>query len=473
MVFSSSIFLLYFLPIFLLAYQFIPKQFKNYFILLASIFFYSWGAPKFLFVILASTIIDFFIVKTLFKSQAENKRKRLLFLSIFINLGLLLYFKYSNFFVENVNSLLSSFGMENVGWTKVLLPIGISFYTFQTLTYSIDVYRGKSKPLEKLADYLLYIMSFPQMIAGPIVRFNEIAKQITNRKDSIDDKLIGFYRFCIGLAKKVLIANVMAEQADLIFNQDTAGLSMGNAWLGILAYTFQIYFDFAGYSDMAIGLGRMMGFRFPENFNSPYTASSITEFWRKWHITLGDFMRDYLYIPLGGNRVPTKARWFFNLWLVFLLSGLWHGASWNFVLWGAFHGMFLILDRLFLIKILKRTGKLTSTLITFIIVMLGWVIFRIEEIEKIGPYFKKLFSFTDFSKSELIPAFGLIGSVAFIFSFITSFAWGKKLENFFFKKENYTTFQTCVLTLFSILLFAICLSSVTGSEFNPFIYFRF
>ena len=347
MVFSSSIFLLYFLPLFLLVYHLVGAKYKNYVILFSSILFYSWGAPKFLFVILGSTIIDFYIVRQLFRSSEVSKRKLLLSLSIFINLGLLVYFKYANFFIENLNYSLASIGVNNVEWVNVVLPIGISFYTFQTLTYSIDVYRNKHKPLNKLTNYLVYIMSFPQMIAGPIVRFSHIADQIVSRKEVIDDKLIGFYRFSIGLAKKVLIANVMAEQADLIFGSDYSVLSTTNAWLGMLAYTFQIYFDFSGYSDMAIGLGKMMGFKFPENFNSPYVARSISEFWRRWHITLGDFMRDYLYIPLGGNRVKLKYRLYFNLWIVFILSGLWHGASWNYLIWGAYHGVFLILDRLF------------------------------------------------------------------------------------------------------------------------------
>ena len=344
MVFSSVIFLFYFLPAFLVVYFLSPRKVKNYTALLASIAFYAWGAPKFVFVILASTIIDFFIVKALHNASEERKRKGFLMISLVMNLGLLAYFKYANFFVENLNAALNSIGLEQVGWTSVALPIGISFYTFQTLTYSIDVYRRIHEPLKKVSDYLLYIMAFPQMIAGPIVRFTHIADQIVKRKDTLDDKLVGFYRFCIGLAKKVLIANVMAEQADLIFSSNLNELTTPMAWIGMIAYTFQIYFDFSGYSDMAIGLGRMMGFRFPENFNAPYISTSITEFWRRWHMTLSGFMRDYLYIPLGGSRVNSNGRLYFNLALVFLLSGLWHGASWNFVIWGAFHGFFLILD---------------------------------------------------------------------------------------------------------------------------------
>ena len=473
MVFSSNIFLLYFLPIFLLLYHFVDRRFKNQLILAASIIFYSWGAPKFIFVILASTIIDFFIVKRMYWNKSLLHKRFLLALSIFINLGLLLYFKYANFFVENMNASLETFGFSQVKWTYVALPIGISFYTFQTLTYSIDVYRRVHAPLEKVTDYLLYILSFPQMIAGPIVRFNSIADQISQRKESADDKLLGFYRFSIGLAKKVLIANVMAEQDDLIFNGDLSQLNIASAWLGLLAYTFQIYFDFSGYSDMAIGLGRMMGFRFPENFNSPYISQSISEFWRRWHITLGSFMRDYLYIPLGGNRVASKYRLFFNLWVVFLLSGLWHGASWNFVIWGAYHGVFMILDRLFLLKILNRMGKIPSVIITFLLVMIGWVVFRLESMDKIIIYMSKLFSLHSSLEFEAIPAFGFISIIALIFSFLVLFKQGKKLEILVFHTERYALKYHFIFTIVSILLLILSISSISSSDFNPFIYFRF
>jgi alginate O-acetyltransferase complex protein AlgI len=473
MIFSSTIFLLYFLPIFLLVYHLVGQKYKNYTILAASIFFYSWGAPKFIFVILGTTIIDFYIVKSIYLSQDAARRKTLLILSIIINLGLLAYFKYANFFVENLNEVLSSFGFTRLAWTAVALPIGISFYTFQTLTYSVDVYRKLHAPLEKATDYLLYIMSFPQMIAGPIVRFNSIADQLVERKETIDEKLIGFYRFCIGLAKKVLIANVMAEQADLIFTSDLSNLSTSNAWLGILAYTFQIYFDFSGYSDMAIGLGMMIGFKFPENFNSPYISQSISEFWRRWHITLGNFMRDYLYIPLGGNRVDSKYRLFFNLWIVFLLSGLWHGASWNYVIWGGFHGLFLILDRLFLLNLLKKAGKIPATLFTFFIVMIGWVIFRLENLSDLKVYLYKMFSFNSDFKLDNIPSFYGIVFFAILFSFAASFKIGAKLEAYIFQRKNYNLVEYFIFLIFSFILFFISISAVVSSDFNPFIYFRF
>ncbi|MDD2982909.1 MAG: MBOAT family protein [Crocinitomicaceae bacterium] len=473
MIFSSTIFLLYFLPIFLLVYHLVPRNLKNYIILAASIFFYSWGAPKFIFVILGITLIDFYIVKVIHQSKDAKRRKILLILSIILNLGLLAYFKYANFFVENLNDVLGSIGFTQLAWTSVALPIGISFYTFQTLTYSVDVYRKVHEPLEKASDYLLYIMSFPQMIAGPIVRFNSIADQIINRKETIDEKLIGFYRFCIGLAKKVLIANVMAEQADLIFNGDLSNLSTANAWLGILAYTFQIYFDFSGYSDMAIGLGMMIGFKFPENFNSPYISQSISEFWRRWHITLGNFMRDYLYIPLGGNRVDSKYRLFFNLWIVFLLSGLWHGASWNYVIWGGFHGLFLILDRLFLLKFLQKTGRVFATLFTFFIVMIGWVIFRLENLSDLKVYLSKMFEFNSDFQFDHIPSFYGMLFFAILFSFAASFKRGAKLEVYIFEKDKYSLMSNFMFLIASFVLFFVSISAVVSSDFNPFIYFRF
>ncbi len=473
MIFSSIIFLCYFLPLFLVLYHISGKSIRNNIILIGSIFFYAWGAPKFLFVILASTILDFYIVKNLYLSQSISRKRLFLSLSLTMNLGLLAYFKYANFFVGNINQLLSFFGVEQIAWVSVALPIGISFYTFQTLTYSIDVYRGIQRPLDKLSDYLLYIMSFPQMIAGPIVRFNLIADQIVDRKESIDDKLSGFNRLSIGLAKKVLIANVMAEQADLILNGDLINLSSSSAWIGIIAYTFQIYFDFSGYSDMAIGLGKLMGFRFPENFDSPYIAKSISEFWRRWHMTLGGFMRDYLYIPLVGNRVKSNMRLYFNLWLVFLLSGFWHGASWNFVIWGAYHGFFLILDRFFFAQFLKRIGKIPSMLITFFLVMMGWVIFRLESISDIVTFFHRLFSFRGCSSFHTVPSFNTILLLAIFFSFFKATNIGDKIVHYFFHQDRYGIMEHIGLFLMSICLFVLSMSSLVASDFNPFIYFRF
>jgi len=474
MVFSSSLFLTVFLPIFLIIYNIVGSKLKNWVILIASIIFYSWGAPKFVFILIGSTIIDFYLVRMMYNTKLLSKKRALLIISITLNLGLLAYFKYANFFIENVNSFLNIVGVNPISWINILLPIGISFYTFQTLTYSIDIYRGVHKPLDKVNDYLLYIMSFPQMIAGPIVRFNTIADQIVDRKETIDDKLMGFIRFSIGLAKKVLIANVMGEQADIIMNGDISTLSTGAAWIGILAYTFQIYFDFSGYSDMAIGLGRMMGFKFPENFNNPYVSQSITEFWRRWHITLGSWMRDYLYIPLGGSKVSTKRRLYFNLWFVFLISGLWHGASWSFVVWGAYHGFFLVIERLMLLKVYKRIGKLPSVIITFLIVVVGWVFFRIEQFDQAVLFLSKMFTWNvaDVGFST-IPSFALFSIIAFIFSFSTISKIGAKACDFLFTPSTYRQSVYYWLIPISFVLFALSLSSITSSGFNPFIYFRF
>ena len=473
MVFSSITFLLFFLPFFIISYIASPTKFKNWVILLFSLFFYAWGAPKFIFILLGSTIIDFYLVRYMHLSKTKATKQLLLTLSITLNVGLLAYFKYANFFVDNLNSILTSIGYTSITWTNVLLPIGISFYTFQTLTYSIDVYRKIHAPLHKVQDYLLYIMSFPQMIAGPIVRFNLIADQIEEREEAYSEKIHGFFRFCIGLAKKILIANVVGAQADLIMNQNPDDLSSGMAWIGILAYTFQIYFDFSGYSDMAIGLGKIMGFSFPENFNNPYTATSITDFWRRWHMTLGQWMRDYLYIPLGGNKVNSVGRLYFNLIFVFLVSGLWHGASWNFVFWGGFHGVFLILDRLFLIKLMSKLGKLPKISLTFFLVMIGWVFFRIEDMDMALSYTQKLFDLSDLSVQNISSEFILIAIFATLFSYITLFKFGQRLEHFIFYKAGYSKLQYGYLTALSLALFIISVSKITTADFNPFIYFRF
>jgi len=407
------------------------------------------------------------------REEKPKKKKCLLSLSILLNLGLLAYFKYANFFVENVNAFLGTMGVESVSWTAVLLPIGISFYTFQTLTYSIDVYRKVHAPLKKVTDYMLYIMMFPQLIAGPIVRYNEIADQITDRKNNLDDFLMGFFRFVIGLSKKVLVANVMGAQADAIMGQeDFSQLDTASAWMGALAYSFQIYFDFSGYSDMAIGIGRMLGFKFPENFDSPYVSKSITEFWRRWHITLGTWMRDYLYIPLGGNRV-SSSRLYFNLWLVFLVSGLWHGASWNFVLWGVLHGLFLILDRLFLSDLLKKVGAIPASLFTFFVILLAWVLFRIESLSDAMVYYKRMFAF-DFSGSELVLSseFKLVLVFAVLFSFWAALPSIQSLISKVYYNVQSRRLTFSLLGLCSVL-YILSLSNLATTDFNPFIYFRF
>ncbi len=475
MVFSSAIFLLYFLPLFFLCYYLIPTRFRNFFILLSSIFFYSWGAPKFIFVIIGTTVLDFFLVRKMYYSSKKWQQKFFLLLSLSMNLGLLFYFKYSNFFVQNINEVLYSFGFVELEWTQLLLPIGISFYTFETVTYVVDVYRRVHAPLKNFWDYQLYIILFPKLIAGPIIRFHEIADQITDRSknDTYQFRLNGFIRFVLGLSKKVLIANVMGAYADSIFNGSLNDLSSLSAWLGIIAYTFQIYFDFSGYSDMALGLGMMMGFVFPENFNNPYTAHSITDFWRRWHITLGAWMRNYLYIPLGGNKV-SKRRLYFNLWLVFLASGFWHGASWNFIIWGAYHGLFLILERGFLLDFYKKIHPFLKTCFTFVIVMIGWVFFRIEHFEQAILFIQKLFTFkgSQVNFTLLGPETITIFVIGTLFAFFTSFKKGEQIQDWLYSKSH--TFKSHIaLSFLALFLFSLSIASITGTGFNPFIYFRF
>jgi alginate O-acetyltransferase complex protein AlgI len=423
--------------------------------------------------VLGSIAIDFYIVKWLY--QSEGKKRRLLTgLSILLNVGLLAYFKYANFLVDNFNVILSSFGYANVSWTEVALPIGISFFTFQKITYSVDVYRNVHAPLKKVWDYGMYILMFPQLIAGPIVRFNEIADQIEDRKahETLDNRLTGFFRFIIGLSKKVLIANVLGEQVDMIFAMEPGDMTTPLAWLGVVAYAFQIYFDFSGYSDMAIGLGRMMGFRFPENFNNPYISQSITEFWRRWHMTLGRFMKDYLYIPLGGNR-KSEGRTYLNLWIVFLISGLWHGAAWNFVVWGAYHGLFLVADRLFLLKFYRKIGKIPSIILTFIITLIGWVLFRAESISLAGAYIRKMFVF-DFGETGIVfdPKFYSILVLGFVFSFFGIFKGVEQWQERVLDPDQ-SNRVIIGMTAISVLFLVINVGAITSSGFNPFIYFRF
>jgi alginate O-acetyltransferase complex protein AlgI len=339
----------------------------------------------------------------------------------------------------------------------------------------IDVYRKVHSPLKKFWDYQLYIILFPKLIAGPIVRYHEIADQISDRSanETVDNRLTGFYRFIIGLGKKVLIANVVGKYADTILNMDPHQLNAWTAWAGILGYTFQIYFDFSGYSDMAIGIGKMIGFKFPENFNNPYTSGSITEFWRRWHMTLGSWMRNYLYIPLGGNRVNSKFRLYLNLWLVFLASGLWHGASWNFVIWGAYHGLFLVLEKSFLLRFYEKVGRIPRVAVTFVVVVIGWVFFRLETFSAAMQYFQAMFSFVGNGKSFFINReFSFILMLSALFSFFTLMPAGARIQ------ENiYGSFHGMkghlAYTLLAFALLTLSLSSITSADFNPFIYFRF
>lgn len=452
------------------------RKFKNIILLLFSVFFYAWGAPRFIFVILGTTILDFVFVSLMDRSQNKRGKILLLILSLSMNVGLLFYFKYCNFFVDNLNLLKVWLGLPAIQIAKIVLPIGISFYTFESITYVVDVYRGVHKPLKNFWDYQLYIIFFPKLIAGPIVRYHDIADQITNRfeKETIDDKLIGFNRFIIGLSKKVIIANLLGWQADQIINVDTYnGLSASMAWFAALCYTMQIYFDFSGYSDMAIGIARMLSFRLPENFERPYLSTSITDFWKRWHITLGSWMRNYLYIPLGGNRSDKVWRTYLNLWVVFLLSGLWHGASWTFILWGAYHGFWLVFERAFWTKIARKLPSFINIALSFMIVLVGWVLFRIEDITKAKVFLMKMFSFNTGQPLPIQSSVIWTLLLAVFISFSAYFKPFKQFANFWYEKETLTAWQAVWLTLASVLLFLICIARVVGSDFNPFIYFRF
>lgn len=481
MVFSSSIFLVRFLPIILLLYFLADKKYKNAILLAGSIIFYSWKAPRFIFMILGTTLLDFFLVGKMSQSSNQKKKRFFLILSLCVNLGLLVYFKYSGFFVENINEIISWFGGNNLKWTKIIMPIGISFYTFESMTYMIDVYRGIHEPQKKFSSYLLYIILFPKLIAGPIVRYHQIADQLTDRKETNEDRLIGFIRFCTGLAKKVLIANYLGQYATQVFGSfdgltpglNPSTLHVSSAWIGALAFTFQIYFDFSGYSDMAIGLSRMFGFRLPENFNNPYLAESITDFWKRWHMTLGAWMKNYLYIPLGGNKVR-QWRIFFNLFIVFLISGFWHGASWNFILWGCWHGFFLIIEKLFLLKFYSKLFRPIRIALTFFFVLIGWIIFCVKDVRLALHYISALFGSgnnTDILEinKELIFFFAIA-------TFFSIFSYWKRAslfsENWF--EGKFTKQIALPIAVFvGLCLFWISLSYVTTANFNPFIYFRF
>lgn len=402
-------------------------------------------------------------------SKEGNFRLILALFSVIFNFCILGYFKYADFFVENWNFLLQ----KNFPLPKIILPIGISFFTFHKVSYTIDIYYKKSKPLKKISDYLLYILLFPQLIAGPIIRFNEIRDQILDRKnlENWDNRLKGLIRFCIGLARKVLIANVLGKEADKIFSLNEPELSFFLAWMGILAYTFQIYFDFAGYSDMALGLGKMMGFQFPENFQFPYTSGSITEFWRRWHITLGNWMRDYIYIPLGGNLV-SKFQTYLNLWAVFLFSGLWHGASWNFVFWGAYHGLFISLEKFFKSpkeKEKKNFTKVLKMIFTFFLILNGWVLFRSDSLSIALGMWKAMYFPKTFGNFTVDAYFLFFFFLSCIFSFYPIFKPLKKYMDL----ESYITKYPKLFVFISIILYSLSLGELLSTNFNPFIYFRF
>jgi len=485
MVFNSSLFLLYFLPFFLIIYYMINRKFTNLWLLIVSLFFYAWGAPVFVFVVMASVVVDFFVIRQM-SATGKKTAKALFWVSVAMNLALLLYFKYMNFFVDQANIILGWLGNKPACWTRILLPIGISFITFQKLAYTLDVYKKKHPAFERIQDYALYIFMFPQLLSGPIIRPGQISGQIRDRSDqeTINNSLTGFYRFMIGLSKKVIIADTLGASVNDIFALSSAGLSTGMAWVGAVAYTFQIYFDFSGYSDMAIGLARMLGFRLPENFNSPYVSQSITEFWRRWHMTLSFWFRDYVFLPLAyalSRKLPKERyagiRTDYILYLIattitFLLCGFWHGAAWTFIIWGVYMGVFLIIDRLFLVRYLKKAGKIPSIFITFLLLTIGWVIFRSQTLDDAWFFLRRMFLFrSGDNEIWLNPKFWTMLVIAFVFSF-----WGgwKKTEVWIDKLYlNPGKTLLIVFSLLSVILLILNAATLTASGFSPFIYFRF
>ncbi len=483
MVFSSSIFLFLFLPICLAGYLLAGKRLRNTALLLASLFFYAWGENLFVVLMLFSIICNYFF-GILVEHDKRNGRKglRVLILAIAVNLGLLLFFKYTNFLVNSANEVLGFFSVGPVVFPQVHLPIGISFFTFQALSYVIDVYRQETGAQKNLVNIALYISLFPQLIAGPIVRYRDIASQIAVRQTSFDDFFYGAQRFITGLGKKVLIANVLGRTADYIFSLPTEVIPMSLAWLGAVAYTLQIYYDFSGYSDMAIGLGRMFGFRFLENFNYPYISTSIREFWRRWHISLSSWFRDYLYIPLGGNR-KGEGRTYLHLLLVFFLCGLWHGANWTFVIWGLFHGCFLILERLALTqKILAAVPNAVRHLYVMVTVVIGWVFFRAETLDYAIGYLRAMVTVSTprlFNSQIFINInneFYFIFIVALLFS-MPLYPWLQKFTLFTDNKDSVAGYRSFIFTAVNLCLLSFVLfysiSSILRGSYNPFLYFRF
>jgi alginate O-acetyltransferase complex protein AlgI len=485
MIFNSSLFLLYFLPVLLIVYYLLDRRFKNMFLLVASVLFYAWGAPKFVFFVMASVTVDYYLVGMI-PGAGGWKRKTLFWASVLLNLALLLYFKYMNFFVDQFDVILGWLGSKPAGWTKIALPVGISFITFQKLSYTLDVYKRKHPALERFWDYALYIFMFPQILAGPIVRVGQIAGQIRDRssQETVDDKLTGLVRFMIGLAKKVLIADLLGVTVNEIFALPSSELSTGLAWAGAIAYTFQIYYDFSGYSDMAIGLARMLGFRLPENFNFPYLSNSITEFWKRWHMTLSAWLRDYLFLPIAysaSRKLPNKRYFGIQtdkiLYLLaasvtFVLCGFWHGAAWTFILWGAYQGLFLILERFFLLRFYKWTGRVPAILITFLVIVLGWVVFRSENLDFAHYYLRRMFMFVSRPNDIwLNPKFWTMLAIATFFSFWGSMKRiGEWIDSLFDKPGNA---QLVSMSVVSLILLVLSLSAITSNGFNPFIYFRF
>ena len=471
MVFSSPIFLFGFLPIVLLLSLVVGRSAQNGILLAASLLFYAWGEPVFVFLLLSSIGVNFCVARAF--SGAGIRRSFLLGAGVGFNLAFLAFFKYGPFLLENTFGSLDADGGGGASllerWPE--LPIGISFYTFQAISYLVDVYRGHCRPQRSLLDLGLYISMFPQLIAGPIVRYSEIEDQLVNRKRSLDGFNEGASRFVRGLAKKVLIADTLAVVADASFGAAAGELSVWMAWLGLVCYAFQLYFDFSGYSDMAIGMGRMFGFRFPENFNLPYSARSVREFWRRWHMTLSRWFRDYLYIPLGGNR-KSASRVAFNLLIVFALCGLWHGASWGFLIWGLYHGCFLLLERTAWGSFASRLPRIVQHGYLIGVVFVGWVFFRSDSLADAGSYFMSLFWGGSETHSAAIVPLGNESILALVIAVCFSTKYPALLWEAF-SRSKFGSGSQYLGYVGVLLLLAVCMTAVASSAYSPFLYFRF
>ena len=465
MVFSSLTFISIFLPIVFLIYTLIPgNQIKNIILLIASLLFYAYGEPVYVLLMIVSILMNYILGLLC----SAKKSKIYIMLAIILNLGILAFFKYTGFIVESINAACSA----KIPVPEIRLPIGISFFTFQALSYVIDVYRGQVVAQKNLSKLMLYISFFPQLIAGPIVKYHDIDQQLDNRKQSVDEVAAGICRFATGLGKKVLIANTMATVADQVFALSSSQINILTAWIGAIAYLMQIYFDFSAYSDMAIGLGHMFGFQFKENFNYPYAATSIRDFWRKWHISLSTWFKEYLYIPLGGNR-KGKARTCINKIIVFFCTGLWHGANWTFVIWGLYHGFFLLLEE-YMPKI-KVLGVLKH-IYTVIVVCVGFVIFRADNIAQAGMMISKMFTAVHFNTTlsaitwnQLTPLF----IAALIVAVICAAPTRLKIQHICEKKETTSKMYKGIAFAGSMILLIFSILNLAGGTYNPFIYFRF
>ncbi len=474
MLFSSLVFLYGFLPLLFVCYYLAKEQYRNYILLLFSLFFYAWGEPKYILLLITTVVGDYLLGLALYhakyKQEALTKAKLILAGGVGFNLLILGYFKYSYFIGSNINRVLST----DFTLKAVILPIGISFFIFQALSYIIDVYRGDGRVQKSLPNLMLYISLFPQLIAGPIVRYSTIDHQLTERKESVELFASGITRFILGLGKKVLLANNMAVVADRAFNAVAKGDEVSTlfAWIGVACYALQIYFDFSGYSDMAIGLGRMFGFQFLENFNYPYISKSISEFWRRWHISLGSWFRDYVYIPLGGNRRGV-IRNIFNLGVVWFLTGLWHGASWNFIFWGCYFGGLIMVEKYLLEGVLAKVPRVVKLSGTLMLVLLGWVLFRASRFKVALSYYAIMFGRTenliDPNVDFFIYEYGLFFLIALIGATpLPAYICGKWLP----KKVSPMVFQVVEILMLLVILY-VCTAYLVASNFNPFIYFNF